>query len=108
MRAVASFLRRLLSSPIAALGALVLVTFLVMALFAPQLSPFEPTAPNLRARLAPPAWAGGPPEHFLGTDHLGRDSLSRLIYGSRITLLVGLAGVSLQALLGNPLGVVAG
>jgi peptide/nickel transport system permease protein len=108
VRATVSFLRRLLSSPIAALGALVLVTFLVMALFAPQLAPFEPTAPNLRARLAPPAWAGGPAQHFLGTDHLGRDILSRLIYGSRIALLVGVAGVTLQALLGITLGTLAG
>jgi peptide/nickel transport system permease protein len=103
-----TFLRRLLASPIAALGALVLVTFVVMALFAPQLAPFDPTAPNLRARLAPPAWAGGPEQHLLGTDHLGRDILSRLIYGSRIALLVGVAGVTLQALLGITLGILAG
>ena len=108
MRAAWTFLRRLLGSPIAALGALVLVTFLVMALFAPQLAPFEPTAPNLRTRLAPPAWAGGPEQHLLGTDHLGRDILSRLIYGSRIALLVGVAGVTLQALLGITLGILAG
>jgi peptide/nickel transport system permease protein len=103
-----TFLRRLLASPIAALGALVLVTFVVMALFAPQLAPFDPTAPNLRVRLAPPAWAGGPEQHLLGTDHLGRDILSRLIYGSRIALLVGVAGVTLQALLGITLGILAG
>ncbi len=108
MRAAWTFLRRLLGSPIAALGALVLVTFLVMAVFAPQLAPFEPTAPNLRTRLAPPAWAGGPEQHLLGTDHLGRDILSRLIYGSRIALLVGVAGVTLQALLGITLGIMAG
>jgi peptide/nickel transport system permease protein len=108
VRATWSFARRLLSSPVAALGALVLVTFVVMALFAPQLAPYEPTAPNLRARLAPPAWAGGPEQHLLGTDHLGRDILSRLIYGSRIALLVGVAGVTLQALLGITLGVLAG
>ncbi len=108
MRAAWTFLRRLLGSPIAALGAFVLVAFLVMALFAPQLAPFEPTAPNLRTRLAPPAWAGGPAQHFLGTDHLGRDILSRLIYGSRIALLVGVAGVTLQALLGITLGTLAG
>ena len=102
------FLRRLLSSPIAAIGTLVLVTFVVMALFAPQLAPFEPTAPNLRARLAPPSWAGGPAQHVLGTDHLGRDILSRLIYGSRIALLVGIAGVTLQAFLGITLGTLAG
>lgn len=108
MSGVWGFLRRLLSSPIAAIGTLVLVAFVVMALFAPQLAPFEPTAPNLRARLAPPSWAGGPAQHVLGTDHLGRDILSRLIYGSRIALLVGIAGVTLQAFLGITLGTLAG
>jgi peptide/nickel transport system permease protein len=108
VRAAWRFLRRLLSSPIAALGALILVAFVVMAVFAPQLAPFEPTAPNLRARLAPPSWAGGPEAYFLGTDHLGRDILSRLIYGSRIALLVGVAGVALQAALGITLGTLAG
>jgi peptide/nickel transport system permease protein len=108
VRATWSFFRRLLASPIAALGALVLATFVVMALFAPQLAPFDPTAPDLRARLAPPAWVGGPEPFLLGTDHLGRDILSRLIFGSRIALLVGVAGVTLQALLGITLGILAG
>ena len=108
MSAAVKFVRQLLSSPIAAIGALILVAFVVMAVFAPQLAPFDPTAPNLRARLAPPAWAGGLEQHVLGTDHLGRDILSRLIYGSRIALLVGVAGVTLQALLGITLGTLAG
>jgi peptide/nickel transport system permease protein len=108
VRATVSFLRRLLSSPIAAFGALVLVGFVVMAVLAPQLAPFDPTTPNLRARLAPPSWGGGPEGHVLGTDHLGRDILSRLIYGSRIALLVGVAGVTLQAFLGITLGTLAG
>jgi peptide/nickel transport system permease protein len=86
----------------------VLVAFVVMALFAPQLAPFDPGAPNLRARLAPPAWAGGPEQHLLGTDHLGRDILSRLIYGSRIALLVGVAGVTLRRCIGITLGLLAG
>ena len=108
MSAAVKFVRQLVASPIAAIGALILVAFVVMALFAPQLAPFDPTTPNLRARLAPPTWAGGPEEHFLGTDHLGRDILSRLIYGSRIALIVGVAGVTLQALLGITLGTLAG
>jgi peptide/nickel transport system permease protein len=108
VKATWSFLRRLLSSPIAAFGAIVLVGFVVMALFAPQLAPFDPSAPNLRARLAPPSWAFGHEQHFFGTDHLGRDILSRLVYGSRIALLVGVAGVTLQALLGITLGTLAG
>ena len=108
IRETVSFLKRLLSSPVAALGAILLVAFFVMAIFAPQLAPFDPTAPDLRTRLAPPSWTGGPEQHFLGTDHLGRDILSRLIYGSRIALLVGLGGVTLMAVIGITLGIMAG
>jgi peptide/nickel transport system permease protein len=103
-----AFLKRLLANPTAFIGTLLFVAFVVMALFAPQLAPFEPTAPNLRARLAPPAFAGGPEQHLLGTDHLGRDILSRLIFGSRIALIVGLAGVTLAATIGITLGLLAG
>ena len=108
MTAAWSFLKRLLSNPITGFGALVLATFVVMALLAPQLAPFDPGAPSLRVRLAPPSWAGGPEQHLLGTDHLGRDILSRLIYGSRVALAISVVGVTLQALLGIALGVLAG
>ena len=102
------FLRRLLANPVAFVGAALLVAFLLMAAFAPQLAPFDPAAPNLRARLAPPAFVGGPGQHLLGTDHLGRDILSRLIYGSRIALAVGFAGVTMAATIGITLGLLAG
>ena len=102
------FLRRLLANPVAFVGAALLVAFLLMAAFAPQLAPFDPAAPNLRARLAPPAFVGGPEQHLLGTDHLGRDILSRLIYGSRIALAVGFAGVTMAATIGITLGLLAG
>lgn len=101
-------LRRLLQSPVAALGVLLLLLFVGMAVFAPQVAPFAPGEANLRARLVPPAFAGGTTRHLLGTDHLGRDILSRLIFGTRIALLVGLGGVALSALIGITLGVLAG
>jgi peptide/nickel transport system permease protein len=103
-----SLLKRLFSSPTATVGLLLFIAFVVMAVFAPYVAPFEPTVPNLRARLAPPSWAGGPEQHLLGTDHLGRDILSRLIFGSRVALIVGLAGVTLAATIGITLGLVAG
>jgi len=106
--AAVKFLARLLANPAAFVGAALLVAFLVMAAFAPQLAPFEPGTPNLRAPLAPPAFVGGPEQHLLGTDHLGRDILSRLIYGSRIALVVGFAGVTMAATIGITLGLLAG
>jgi ABC-type dipeptide/oligopeptide/nickel transport system permease subunit len=63
---------------------------LAAALFADVLAPFDPELGNLRHRHRPPAWvAGGDATHLLGTDHLGRDILSRLLYGARISLVVG-------------------
>jgi peptide/nickel transport system permease protein len=92
----------------AAIGLLLLIAFLFVAIFAPQVAPYAPGEANLRARLVPPVFAGGTSQHLLGTDHLGRDILSRLVFGSRIALLVGLGGVVLSALIGITLGVLAG
>jgi peptide/nickel transport system permease protein len=98
----------LVGRPTAIVGAVLLVGFLLMALLAPYISPHPPAAPNLLARLVPPAWAGGDPAHFLGTDHLGRDILSRLIHGSRVALAVSAMAVTLAAFIGVTLGVLAG
>jgi peptide/nickel transport system permease protein len=73
------------------------------------LSPHDPQAQTLEDRLRPPRWAdNGSPAYLLGTDNLGRDILSRIIYGSRISLLVGTATVIFAGLLGCTLGAVAG
>src|SRR5690606_30965627 len=69
--------------------------FLATALAAPWLSPHDPAEAHLLDRLRPPASRGGDPEYPLGTDHLGRDMLSRLLHGSRVALAVGFAGVLL-------------
>lgn len=101
--------RRWISSPNAVVGTFLVLAFVVAAVFAPVLAPFDPNATDLRARQIPPAWLdGGSPQHLLGTDQLGRDILSRLVFGSRIALIVGLGGVALTSVVGVTLGLLAG
>jgi peptide/nickel transport system permease protein len=79
------------------------------AVFAPQLAPWDPAKQMLLKRLRPPMWQErGLREHPLGTDHLGRDILSRILHGGRISLGVGLTAVTLSALIGVTLGLLAG
>ena len=79
------------------------------AVFAPQISPHDPLAVNIRHRLAPPAWMdGGAPQHLLGTDQVGRDLLARIIYGGRVSLVVGAGSVLIAASIGVLLGLGAG
>jgi len=79
------------------------------AVFAPQLAPWDPARQMLMKRLRPPMWQErGLREHPLGTDHLGRDILSRILHGGRISLGVGLTAVTLSALFGVTLGLLAG
>lgn len=90
---------------------LAMLTFLLVipAVLATQVAPYDPLKGSLAKRLKPPAWQqGGSIEHPLGTDKLGRDILSRIIYGARISLLVGVAGVLLSGTLGVLLGLLAG
>ena len=89
-------------------GAILLVLF-ILGTAAPLLSPHDPQAQTLEDRLRPPRWAeNGSRAYLLGTDNLGRDMLSRIIYGSRISLLVGAATVILAGLVGCALGAVGG
>jgi peptide/nickel transport system permease protein len=93
----------------AVFGVAVLVLISGSALLAPQIAPWDPGRQMLLKRLRPPAWqARGVREHPLGTDHLGRDILSRILHGGRISLGVGLSAVSLAALIGVTLGLLAG
>lgn len=89
-------------------GVVLLVAFIVLAIFAPQFAPFDPYKQSLLARLKPPFWAGGTWTYPFGTDAYGRDYLSRLIYGTRISLIVGLGAAAIAMLIGVTMGVIAG
>jgi ABC-type dipeptide/oligopeptide/nickel transport system permease subunit len=87
----------------------VLVAIVASAIFAPWITPHDPLAVNIRHRLGPPAWMeGGDPRHLLGTDQVGRDLLSRMIFGGRVSLVVGVAAVLMSASIGVLLGLGAG
>jgi len=93
--------------------AIVAIAFVVglfaMAAAAPLIAPHDPVRQSLRMRLKPPTLEGGDGlAHPLGTDHLGRDMLSRVIYGSRVSLLIGFAAVGVGSLIGATLGIAAG
>lgn len=91
------------------IGLFVIVLIATMALLAPWLSPHDPAHQELELRLKPPFWVeGGSVEYPLGTDQLGRDILSRMIYGSRISLIVGLLTAGLSSIVGLILGLLAG
>jgi peptide/nickel transport system permease protein len=93
----------------ALLGAAIVGTTLLIAIFAPLLMPHDPFAQDLGLRMIPPAWMdGGQPAHLLGTDQIGRDYLSRLIYGARISLLIGVLTVVVSGAIGITLGIVGG
>ena len=93
----------------AGLGTLIVVIVLVAGILAPWITPHDPFAHNLEARMIPPSFMeGGSPANFLGTDQIGRDYLSRLIYGARISMLIGLATVVTSGLIGITLGVLGG
>ena len=90
-------------------GVVLIAGLLLMAAAAPLIAPYSPTAQDLRARLVPPAWEdGGSWKHALGTDHLGRDVLSRVIHGSQVSLAVGAAVVLIAGAFGVVLGLMAG
>ena len=93
----------------AVLGLIIFVLLILVALFAPWISPHDPIEQYKQFFLLPPSWmAGGNPDFLLGTDPVGRDILSRLIYGSRFSLLIGAFVVALSVVGGITLGVLAG
>lgn len=103
------FRRRVFGHGGVTLGAGLLILIILMALLAPVLAPHDPYDQNLMNRLVPPVWYDrGSWEHILGTDHLGRDYLSRLLYGARISLLIGFGTALVSGIIGTAMGVAAG
>ena len=91
------------------LGAVIIGTAVLVAIFAPYLVPHDPFAQDLNQRLIPPVWMeGSQPTHLLGTDQIGRDYLSRLIYGTRISMLIGVLTVITSGVIGITLGIIGG
>lgn len=102
-------LRRLLRNPGGIVGLGLIVLVLAVAVLAPVISPHDPAKQNIVYRLKPPFWMEeGSTEYLLGTDGVGRDVLSRVIHGSRISLFIGAVATAASALVGVSLGVVAG
>lgn len=98
-----SNLRRLFSNPRTLIGSVVLAIIFGSAIFADQISPYPPNQQNLRNRLQPPS-----AEHLLGTDQFGRDVLSRIIHGGRVSLQVGFVSVALALAVGGLMGLIGG
>ena len=96
-------LRRLLKHPIGRIGAIIVAVLVIMAIFGPLLSPYDPNAIDFEIRFLAPTWS-----HPFGTDDFGRDTFSRVMYGARISLLVGVIAVSIAGTLGTFLGLIAG
>ncbi len=94
--------QRLRSDKVALAALILLLVIVAAAVFAPLLTPFDPYHTNLRLRLRPPGGA-----HLLGTDSQGRDLLTRLLYGTRTTLVLGFAGVAIGTLIGGTIGLLA-
>ena len=91
------------------IGSLIVISVILVALLAPLLSPHDPYQQDLMKRLSPPVRdSRGSWEHILGTDHLGRDYLSRLMYGARISLLIGIGAALISGIIGTIMGVMAG
>ena len=101
--AASVLLRFCRKKPLGAVGGAIILAMLVVAIFAPQLATHDPITTSAAATLAPPG-----PEHWLGTDHLGRDTYSRLIWGTRVSLIVGVASTLLGSFLGGVIGLLSG
>ncbi|WP_248928356.1 ABC transporter permease [Paenibacillus hamazuiensis] len=99
----------LLKSKTGTVGAVLVILVCLVALFAPFIATQDPAKINPTQRLLPPVWLDrGTPQHILGTDNLGRDIWSRIVYGSRVSLIVGICAVFVSGAIGAVLGLLAG
>jgi ABC-type dipeptide/oligopeptide/nickel transport system permease subunit len=101
--------RKMVRNPVALLGAVALVVVIGAAVFAPRVAPHDPARQSLIRRFTPPVWApGGNANYLLGTDQVGRDILSRMIHGARVSLIVGVSAVAVSLTVGVGLGLLSG
>jgi peptide/nickel transport system permease protein len=102
-------LRKLIENKSAIFGLIMVLGVIFCAIFAPVISPHDPILQDVEKRLIPPVGQeGADPNYLLGTDHLGRDIVSRLIYGARISIVVSVSAVALSAVLGTLIGLFSG
>lgn len=99
----ADIFKRFIRRKASLIGGIILLLFLLMALIGPFLCTQDPNAQDIANKYAPPSW-----EHLLGTDNLGRDTLTRMVYGARVSLLVSFVGTIIGSAIGVALGVLAG
>jgi len=108
-RSAKEFLYDLLIHPTALIGSIIVILYILAAILAPQITVHNPENGNLRNRFTPPAWEkDGTWEFPLGTDAQGRDLLTRILFGSRISLIVGGVAVGISILIGSTLGALTG
>ena len=98
-----NLLVKALQNPLSKAGFIIIVAVFLLAMMAPIIAPYDPNDINVKAILLSPSW-----QHWMGTDGLGRDVLSRMLYGGRISLLVGLVAVGIATAIGIVLGAIAG
>ncbi len=109
MESFREFIQQFKKNKAAVVGAWIVLLLVVCAIFAPLLAPHDPYVQNAQDRLLKPIWEhGGSAKYFLGTDDLGRDILSRLIYGARISLTIGIVSMGIAVFFGTILGLIAG
>lgn len=104
----AYWLHTLRRSPVGMFGVAIVTIVLVMAVLGPYISPHDPTAHNLRSRFKPPGYTDAKGTYILGTDQLGRDILSRIIAGSRVSVTVGVVSVVIAGAIGVVYGIISG
>ncbi|AFI06428.1 ABC transporter permease [Helicobacter cetorum] len=108
MEAFKEFIQQFKKNKAAVVGAWIVLFLIICAVFAPLLSPHDPYVQNAQERLLKPIWDGGSVKYLLGTDDLGRDVLSRLVYGARISLTIGIVSMGIAVFFGVILGLLAG
>jgi ABC-type dipeptide/oligopeptide/nickel transport system permease subunit len=108
-RSIRSAWRRMRRMPVGMASGVILLAIVLVALFAPLIAPYDPYDGEIVNRLKPPIWEpGGTWNYVLGTDQIGRDLLSRLIYGARVSLMAGFFSMVISLVIGVPLGILAG